>query len=207
MGRSRRRCEPSTIGRPAVTEVHLSAPREASPHALDDHVVFLAARAGAQGGQGRQQAVGVIGGQRPADAAFALGQGGAHVGPAGDALGAGRRDRGIEPVREGRDGQRVGQLVETGGRVDHEFLRNTATTSSMGNPVVALDGIVLVVFHLRADRDDPPGEGWYLDLVGQVDADLGHLAVLILADQDPVADRLHRLQRLGLRLGLGHGER
>ena len=63
-------------------------------------------------------------------------------------------------------------------------------------PVVLLDRIVIIVFDLGADGDDPPGESRDLDLVRQVNAALGLLLVLILADQDAAADRLDGFQRL-----------
>jgi hypothetical protein len=63
--------------------------------------------------------------------------------------------------------------------------------------VVLPDRVVLVVVDLRADRDDAPRQRRDLDLVGQVQARLGLLLVLVLADQDPAADRLDDLEGLG----------
>ena len=69
--------------------------------------------------------------------------------------------------------------------------------------VVLLDGVVGVVADLRGDGDDAPGEGGDLDLVGEVEAGLGLLAVFVLADEDAQADGLDDLEGLGF-LSAGH---
>ena len=62
--------------------------------------------------------------------------------------------------------------------------------------VVLLDRVVLVALDLRADRDDAPGERGDLDLVRQMEPDLRDLLVLVLADEDALADRLDDLEGL-----------
>ena len=62
--------------------------------------------------------------------------------------------------------------------------------------VVLLDRIVGVAGDLGAHRHDPTGEGRDFDLVGEMDAALRDLLVLVLADEDALADRLDHLDRL-----------
>jgi hypothetical protein len=56
--------------------------------------------------------------------------------------------------------------------------------------IVLLDRIILVTIDLATDRDDPPGQGRYLDLVREMNPDLGDLLVLILPNEHTHADRL-----------------
>src|SRR5262249_5740877 len=73
--------------------------------------------------------------------------------------------------------------------------------------VVPLQGIITVLLNLRRNRDDPPRERGNLDLVRQVDPALGLLLVLVLPDQDPLADGLDNLEGLGRARAFGGGHR
>ncbi len=54
--------------------------------------------------------------------------------------------------------------------------------------VVLTDGVVGVVFDECGDGDDAAGDCGDLDFVGEVDAGLGLLFVLVFADEDTVAE-------------------
>ncbi|MEY4822795.1 MAG: Adenine phosphoribosyltransferase [Planctomycetota bacterium] len=76
------------------------------------------------------------------------------------------------------------------------------------HPVVLLDRIVLVAFNLGAHGHHAAGEGRDLNLVGQVQTVLGDLLVLVLADQDPLAQRLDHFDgvlALATFARVGHG--
>lgn len=56
--------------------------------------------------------------------------------------------------------------------------------------VVALDRVVVIPINFGADRNDASGQGGDLNLVGQVNARLGLLLIVVLAYQHTLADRL-----------------
>ena len=68
--------------------------------------------------------------------------------------------------------------------------------------VILADRLVLVVLDRLADRDHPAGDDGNLVAVGQDDAALGLALVVVLADDDALADRLDDVV-LGRRLGTG----
>ena len=59
--------------------------------------------------------------------------------------------------------------------------------------IVLLDRIILVTIDLATDRDDPAGQGRYLDLVREMNPHLRDFFVLILPDEHPHADRFDDL--------------
>ena len=60
--------------------------------------------------------------------------------------------------------------------------------------VILLDGVVHIRLDLGTDGHNPARQGGNFDLVREVNALLGDLAILILADQNTISDGLNRLQ-------------
>lgn len=69
--------------------------------------------------------------------------------------------------------------------------------------VVAFDGVVEVFFDFGGDGEDAAGQGRDFDLVGQVDAGFGLLFVIVLAEEDSLAERLDDFEATAGLFGIG----
>lgn len=74
--------------------------------------------------------------------------------------------------------------------------------------IVLVDGVAVVVFfEERGDGDDSAGDGGDFNFVGEVDAGLGLLFVLIFADEDALAEGFNGFETsAGGGFGVGHSE-